>query len=409
MLIGCRLAQGTAAALLIPQGLGIIRSVFAADELGSAFAFFGPVIGLSSMLGPIIGGALIDANAFGSSWRLIFFVNLPLGLLAALGAVRWMPESTAPRRPRLDLVGTALAALAMGLLIYPLIQGQSMGWPIWTYLMIVASLVTFAALVGWTRRARRAGRDPLVEASVFSHRSYVAGLGSIIVFFAGMIGTLLVLTLYVQFGEHFSAIHAGLTLAPFAIGSAIGATLAATVLVPRFGRAVLQVGAVIIGGGVWWLRDVIAVHGLSTTSQSLAPPQIVLGLGIGMLISPLFGFILGAVTDDEVGSASGVLNASQQLAGAVGVAVLGTIFFATLGHAGFVAAISRCLWVELGSIPVLVVLTGLLPRQARADEFPPDGVELPPAASVAGIEDDEPSWEADTSPDRALAAVGSEA
>jgi hypothetical protein len=115
------------------------------------------------------------------------------------------------------------------------------------------------------------------------------------------------------------------------------------------------------------------------------------------------------VTDDEVGSASGVLNASQQLAGAVGVAVLGTIFFATLGHAGFVAAISRCLWVELGSIPVLVVLTGLLPRQARADEFPPDGVALPPAASVAGIEDDEPSWEADTSPDRALAAVGSEA
>src|ERR1700677_1667001 len=131
MLIGCRLVQGTAAALLIPQGLGIIRSVFSPEELGSAFAFFGPVIGLSSMLGPIIGGALIDADAFGSSWRLIFFVNLPLGLLAALGAARLMPESAAPRRPRLDLVGTALAALAMGLLIYPLIQGQSRGWPLW--------------------------------------------------------------------------------------------------------------------------------------------------------------------------------------------------------------------------------------------------------------------------------------
>jgi EmrB/QacA subfamily drug resistance transporter len=411
MLIGCRLAQGTAAALLIPQGLGIIRSVFAPDELGSAFAFFGPVIGLSSMLGPIIGGALIDANAFGSSWRLIFFVNLPLGLLAALGAVQLMPESTTPGRPRLDLIGTGLAALAMGLLIYPLIQGQSLGWPMWTYLMIVASLVTFAALVGWTGRARRDGRDPLVEPSVFSHRSYVAGLGSIIVFFAGMIGTLLVFTLYLQFGEHFSAIHAGLTLAPFAVGSAIGATLAAAVLVPRFGRVVLQVGAIIVGGGVWWLRDVIAVHGLSTTSQSLAPPQVVLGLGIGMLISPLFGFILASVTDDEVGSASGVLNASQQLAGAVGVAVLGTIFFATLGHAGFVAAVSRCLWVELGSIPVLVVLTGLLPRQGRDDEFPPDREEVAPASieipagEVAPIEHDESSRGADIPSGRAPVSV----
>jgi EmrB/QacA subfamily drug resistance transporter len=375
MLIGCRLAQGAAAALLIPQGLGIIRSVFAPDELGSAFAFFGPVIGLSSMLGPIIGGALIDANAFGSSWRLIFFVNLPLGLLAALGAVRLMPESTAPRRPRLDLIGTLLAALAMGLLIYPLIQGQGAGWPAWTYAMIAASFLTFGLLVAWSRRASRSGRDPLVVASVFGHRSYVAGLGSIVVFFAGMIGTLLVLTLYLQFGEHFSAIHAGLTLAPFAIGSAGGATLAAAVLVPRFGRTVLQIGAVIIAGGVWWLRDVIALHGLSTTSLSLAPPQIVLGVGIGMLIAPLFGFILSSVTDDEVGSASGVLNACQQLAGAVGVAALGTIFFAVLGHEGFVAAVNRCLLVELGTMPVLVILIGLLPRQAREDEFPPDQVE----------------------------------
>ena len=263
-----------------------------------------------------------------------------------------------------------LAALAMGLLIYPLIQGQSQGWPLWTYVMIVGSLVTFGALVVWTRRARRLGHDPLVEPSIFSHRSYVAGLGSIVVFFAGMIGTLLVLTLYLQFGEHFSAIHAGLTLAPFAVGSAIGATVAATVLVPRFGRTVLQIGAVVIAGGIWWLRDVIAAHGLSTTSLSLAPPQIVLGLGIGMLISPLFGFILASVTDDEVGSASGVLNACQQLAGAVGVAVLGTIFFAVLGHAGFVAAVNRCLLVELCTMPVLVVLTGLLPRQAREDESP---------------------------------------
>jgi EmrB/QacA subfamily drug resistance transporter len=381
MLIACRLAQGAAAALLIPQGLGIIRSVFAADDLGSAFAFFGPVIGLSSMLGPIIGGALIEANAFGSSWRLIFFVNLPLGLVAALGAARLMPESAAPRRPRLDLVGTLLTAVAMGLLIYPLIQGQSQGWPLWTYAMIVGSVVTFGLLILWTRSAQASGRDPLVVPSVFSHRAYVAGLGSIVIFFAGMIGTLLVLTLYIQFGEHFTPIHAGLTLAPFAVGSAAGAVLAATVLVPRFGRTVLQVGAVIIAGGFWWVHEVIAAHGLATSSLALAAPQVLLGVGIGMLISPLFGFILASVTDDEVGSASGVLNACQQLAGAVGVAVLGTVFFATLGHAGFVAAVNRCLLVELCTMPVLVALLSLLPRRARLDELGPEEGQAGPEAS----------------------------
>jgi MFS family permease len=145
MLISCRLAQGSAAALLIPQGLGIIRDVFAPAEQGTAFAVFGPVIGLSAVLGPILGGSLIAANAFGSGWRLIFLVNLPLGMVAAIGAARLMPESRAPRRGDLDLVGTALAAVGMGLLIYPLIQGREDGWPAWTYLMVADSVASFGS------------------------------------------------------------------------------------------------------------------------------------------------------------------------------------------------------------------------------------------------------------------------
>jgi EmrB/QacA subfamily drug resistance transporter len=377
MLIGCRLAQGFAAAMLIPQGLGILRDVFAPAELGSAFAVFGPVIGLSAVLGPIIGGALIAADAFGSGWRLIFFVNLPLGLIAAIGAARIVPESRAPRPPRLDVVGTILCGLGMGLLIYPLIQGREAGWPLWTYLMIAGSAVAFLALVAWSRRVRRTGGDPLVEASIFSHRAYAAGLAGIVVFFSGMIGMLLVLTLFLQFGEHFSAIHAGITLAPFALGMAIGATLAGAVLVPRFGRPVLQVAAVLMAAGYWWVHQVIAGHGLHTGTLSLIAPQILVGVGIGMFVSPLFAFILASVTDREAGSASGVLNAFQQLAGAVGVAVLGTVFFSMLTHHGFVSAISRCLELELATVPVLIVLTMMLPRRAREPE-----PEAGPAAAL---------------------------
>src|SRR5262249_34695717 len=136
MLIGCRLAQGAAAALLIPQGLGIIRDVFAPEDQGNAFAVFGPVIGLSAGRGPLIGGAPVSLDAFGTGWRLIFAVNLPLAVAAAVGAARIMPESKAPRAPRPDGLGTVLCAAAMGLLIYPLIQGQEAGWPLWTYLMM---------------------------------------------------------------------------------------------------------------------------------------------------------------------------------------------------------------------------------------------------------------------------------
>jgi MFS family permease len=241
--------------------------------------------------------------------------------------------------------------------------------------MAAGSVVSFGLLVGWGRRMGRLGNDPLIDAAIFGHRAYSTGLAVIMVFFAGMIGTLLVLTLFLQFGEGFSAIHSGLTLAPFALGSAAGATLAAAVLVPRLGRIVLQLGAVLLAGGVWWLRHVITTHGLHTTSVSLIPAELLLGLGIGMVVSPLFDFILAAVTDDEAGSASGVLNAVQQLAGAVGVAALGTVFFSVLTHSGFVAAVERCLLVELATTPVLLVLTQILPARTREPE-----VELEPTA-----------------------------
>jgi len=379
MLIGCRLAQGAAAALLIPQGLGIIRDVFAPAEQGRAFAVFGPVIGLSAVLGPIAGGALVSLDAFGTGWRLIFLVNLPLAIAAAIGAAGIMPESSAPRTPRPDGPGTLLCAAAMGLLVYPLIQGRQAGWPPWTYLMMAASVLAAGLLAGWSRRQARRGHGTLIETSVFRHRGYSAGLACVVVFFAGMTGTLLTLTLYLQFGEHFSAIHAGLTLAPFAAGSAVGAVTAATVIVPRLGRGALQVAAVLIAGGTWWLYSVIGAHGLATTSAQLIPAQLVLGTGIGMLISPLFDFILAAVGDHEVGSASGVLNAVQQLASAIGVAAIGTVFFAALGHSGFVAAIGQCLKIQLCVAAVLFVLARALPPTAS-------GITPMPAAADPGCE-----------------------
>ena len=387
MLIACRLLQGGAAALLIPQGLGIVRDVFAPAEQGRAFAVFGPVIGLSAVLGPIIGGTLVSLNAFGTGWRLIFLVNLPLAAAAAVGAARIVPESRTPRAPRPDGLGTVLAAAAMGLLIYPLIQGRSAGWPAWTYLMMAASVAAAGLLAAWSRRQAGRGRGTLIQASVFKHRGFSAGLACVVVFFAGMAGTLLAVTLYLQFGEHFSPVHAGLTLAPFAAGSAAGAVAAATVVVPRIGRGALQVAAVLIAAGTWWLRSVIEAHGLATSSAELIAGQLVLGAGIGMLISPLFDFILASVRDHEVGSASGVLNAVQQLASAIGVAAIGTVFFATLSRSGFVAAISQCLLIQLGIAAALTLLAFALPRRPRDEQAAPAEAAAPAAVTDSTPDD----------------------
>ena len=268
-----------------------------------------------------------------------------------------------------------LCAATMGLLIYPLIQGREAGWPAWTYLMMAGSVLAAGLLAAWSRRQGLRGHGTLIETSVFRHRGYSAGLASVVVFFAGMAGTLLTLTVYLQFGEHFSAVHAGLTLAPFAAGSAVGAVLAATVIVPRLGRGALQIAAVLIAAGAWWLRGIIVTHGLGTRSSELIPAQLILGAGIGMLVSPLFDFILASVGDHEVGSASGVLNATQQLASAIGVAAVGTIFFSTLTRSGFTAAISRSLEIQLGIAALLFVLALALPRRPRDAE--PAGTEPP--------------------------------
>src|ERR1700722_783317 len=166
MLVGFRLAQGAFGALLIPQGLGIMRAVFPRDELPKAFAWFGPVIGSAAVFGPIIGGLLVSVHSLGG-WRLVFFVNLPLGTAAAIGAAMLMPESRASHRPKIDLLGSLLVGAGLLALIYPLIQGRQAGWPAWTYASFAGAALLFVLFA--LQQAFRAHRalDGLIEPSIF--------------------------------------------------------------------------------------------------------------------------------------------------------------------------------------------------------------------------------------------------
>jgi EmrB/QacA subfamily drug resistance transporter len=381
-LIVARLVQGLAGAIAVPQGFGILRSVFAPDEQQKAFALFGPVIGLSAVLGPIIGGLLVDSGLFGQTWRTVFFVNLPVGLAACIGAYFLLPESRSEHPPRLDLVGTVLVSAAAGLLVYPLIQGREAGWPWWTWACFAASAVTITAFGAWIRARERAGADPLVTPSLFAKRAFNSGLGVMFVFFGGMSGVLLAFTLYLQLGQHFSAIHAGLTLAPWSFGLALGATLSGAVLGPKFGRLTLQAGTAVVGIGVALVLWAVHTHPLTSTTWWLLGPLAVWGIGMGLFVAPAFDIIIAGVTDEESGSASGLLNASQQLAGAVGVAVLGTIFFGVLGSRGYASAFERVLTIEIGLTVLIVLVSPLLPRRVRetSPEQEPELIGASPAA-----------------------------
>jgi EmrB/QacA subfamily drug resistance transporter len=366
-LIAARLVQGLFAAILIPQGFGIIRQVFPPDELGKAFGLFGPVIGLSAVLGPVLGGALVDLDLLGAGWRTIFLVNVPLGLAALAAGSRLLPESRAEHAPTLDLAGAALVSVAAALLIYPLIQGRELGWPAWTYASMAAGIAGFGLFAVLARRRVAAGRSPLVTPSLFGKRAFSGGIVTALVFFAGMIGLVFSLTLCLQVGLQYSAIHAGASLIAWSLGTAIGAGSGAAVLAPRFGRHTLHAGVAVMLAGVLSMLWVVHSAGDGLSTWDLVVPELLGGAGMGMVLSPLFDIILAGVDDDEVGSASGTLNAIQQLGGALGVAVIGTLFFSAAARHGFVAAFERTLWVESGILVATAALVFLLPMRAREE------------------------------------------
>ena len=364
ILILARLIQGGFAALMLPQGFGILREVFPEDERQKAFSVFGPVIGLSAVFGPLIGGALINWNLFGSQWRLVFLVNVPIGVAAIIAASRLLPASPTEKDTKLDLVGTALVGAFSVLIVYPLIEGREDGWPWWTYASIVGGLLVLVAFAVQQRRRDRAGIAPLVTPSVFGHRGYTAGLIFATLFFAGMGGVLLCSTLFLQIGQGFSAIHAALCTVPLSVGLIIGAGLSGGVLGPKFGRLTIQGGVAV--SGIGWGLLALAVRGSGTVGfLELMPGLFVAGVGLGLVVAPMFDTILASVTDAETGSASGVLNAGQQLATSIGVAVFGTIFFDAVAGGRFHHAFALTLVVQALTCVGLLLLSPLLPRFAR--------------------------------------------
>jgi EmrB/QacA subfamily drug resistance transporter len=330
VLIGARAIQGLFGAVMLPQGLGMIKQMFSEKEQATAFGAFGPVMGLSAVGGPILAGWLVGADYFGSGWRMIFFINVPLGVFAVFGAVKFLPEFRSERTPRLDVLGVLLAAGGAFLLLYPLVQGRELDWPVWTFVMLAAGVVVFGLFGVFEARREKKGRDPLVTPSLFRKRAFTGGLVVGLVFFAALIGTGLVFTLYLQVGLGYSPLKAGLTTLPQAIGTVAGFIAAGTGLSERFGRRLLLIGTAVMMAGTAGMAATVQWAGIDITPYQFIPATVLVGVGMGLAMAPFFNIVLAGVDDAETGSASGALTSVQQLGGAFGIAVLGTIFFALL-------------------------------------------------------------------------------
>lgn len=385
-LIFARVLQGLAGAAMTPQVLAIAQVTFPPEEKGQAFSLFGLSAGLAAVSGPIVGGLLIALDIGGLDWRPIFLVNIPFGILAVVAG--WFLIPRTPGHPGLknDYVGILLFGAAIVSIVFPLIEGHTVGWPAWVWGLMALSLVFAAIFIWWQRRRAAANEPQLLNFSLISNPNYLLGLLITTIFASGIPAMFMVLSLMLQSGYGFTPLESGLTNTPFSVG-----VLTVSLFIGRLGQKYLRtrlgVGAAILVIGITWLDLIIRGLGDTADHWMFLPPLFVAGLGLGLGFSGLFQSVLAGVPPRDAGAGSGALQAFQQIGGAVGVALVGEIFFSGLatqfaaGHtpqSAFAEAAAPAIIYQIVAFALVVVLVPFLKIKRPED----GGGERAPAAPV---------------------------
>jgi len=364
-LVVARLLQGVSAGLLTPQNTGLIQQLFDGRDRARAFGIFGTTVGISSAAGPLIGGALISAFGAEDGWRWVFYVNIPIGVVAMVLAVRLLPRTASGGARavarQIDGLGAALLGVAVLALLLPVVEAQAEIATPWWWVLPVAP----AAAWLFVRRERgllRRGLPPLLDVRLFSQApGYAAGLLLATVYFCGFAGIWLVLALLFQDGLGYSALESGLAVLPFAVGSSLTSLLAGRML-ERYGYAVLITGLVAVVAGFLAFAVLLALGVPDHLALWAAPPLFVAGLGSGATISPNFTLTLASVPREMGGAAGGALQTGQRIGSAVGAAVLAAIYRLTLDGRGLGTA-GAVTFVASAGFAVLALVVAV--RQRR--------------------------------------------
>ena len=353
-----RVLQGAFGALLLPQGLSILMASVSREQFPTVTSAFGPSMGLSAILGPILAGAIISLNLFGLGWRPVFLINIALGSAGFILGLRYLPRDEANPNEGLDILGTGLLTLSLFLLFLGLISGPSGNWQPSSLATIAAGVVVMG---GFVVRQMRAS-TPLIRPSLFRNRGFVSGTLMGLGFFAAVNGFTYVLALFFQQVLGLAPITASLGLAPL-MGGIIAASFVGRPLIERWGRKLILAGLLTVVLGALVLSATIYLSGGDVKPVALTPALFILGAGMGACFGSIFDVAIGDVAPEEAGSASGGLSAIQQFANALGAAVVTTIYFSSLAAVHGLQGLQTTTVVMAGLVVLCLGLVPLLPSK----------------------------------------------
>jgi MFS family permease len=365
-LVAARIVQGVAAALMAPTTLSILGQVYAGGRRVRAISVYGMVMGLAAVSGQLVGGALIGA---GLGWRAIFWVNVPIGI-AALLLVRLIPVIPASRARRFDVAGVVLLTTGLVAVVLPLVEGRQHGWPAWSWICLAAAVVVLTGFARYQRRLALRGGSPLLDPVVLTQPGLGAGLVTQVAFWCQQAASYLFLALYLQSGRGLSPLESGSVFTVLAAGY-LATSAKAPALTQRYGRSLLLAGALVAATGDLAL-GVVAQGAANASIVLLFPGLFLLGAGQGLCITPLTTTVLAYATPATAGAVSGALSTMQQVGNAVGVAVVGVVFFDSL-DAGYAAAFGRSVLAMAVLLVGVALLTRLMPRPAGRVDTPAGG------------------------------------
>jgi EmrB/QacA subfamily drug resistance transporter len=363
-----RFLQGAGAGTYYPAISATIQRTFGGRDRSRALGYLGSVVGISTAIGPLLGGALIQLIGPTAGWRWVFLVNVVIGGAELPVAIRLLPRRHHPEEHKLDAVGSALLAATLLLFLFPMIEGRESGWPPWSWACLGGCAAVGAALAFWELRCERRGGEPVLQPRLLRHRSFAAGLLLALLYFGGFTSLFFTLSILWQQGLGRSALATGLLIVPFALGGLLSASNSYR-FSNRFGRTTVLTGIAGMLAGQGLLLIVLHETAPSPSAWLLAGPLVLAGLGNGLVIAPNQDFVLGSVPRREAGTAGGMLNTAQRVGAAVGIVAIGTALFGsgsggspTGTDPGLVHTAQAATVVELGFL-VAAFLCGLaLPR-----------------------------------------------
>jgi EmrB/QacA subfamily drug resistance transporter len=383
VLVIARLVQGLAGGFVTPQVSGLIQQLFRGAERGRAFGLLGATIGISTAVGPLLGGLIIAAAGAENGWRWVFYVNIPIGALAITLAFRLIPGSLGKqKRDELDLFGALLLGVGVAGILLPLIESQEHVSPL-MWLLVPAGVAVLAAFIAWERHFGRQ-HAALIDLSLFKRKSYAFGASIGLAYFAAFTPVFFIFTLFLQNGLHYSPLMAGIAVTPFAVGSA-GAAAIGGRIVSRFGRPLVAFGLVLVGIGLAGSILAVELVPVHNTGWATALPLLIAGIGSGNVISPNQTLTLNEVPVQGAGSAGAVVQTGQRVGSAFGVAVVGAVFFDAVarGHGAWDTAYREGVTVSIGFVVIALVaaIADVVRRNSSASDVAAEQPETAAASS----------------------------